>query len=505
MCAESLALRDAATIVIPTIGRSSLRVLLDSLAEQGVDCPVFVIDDRRHSTDADAAPLEVSRHLPQAQVLRSGGAGPAAARNLGWRHARTPWVVFLDDDVVPAPGWSAELQADLQAAGENIAGIQARVVVPLPVHRAPTDWERVTSGLSTSRWITADMAYRRQVLGAVGGFDERFPRAFREDSDLAIRVEDAGWELAVGRRTISHPVRQAGFWVSVRTQAGNSDDMLMRRLHGPQWRARAHAPRGRRRKHAATAAAASAAILAACLRRRRLALTMAGAWLGLTAEFLAARALPGPRQPEELLKMTVTSVAIPPAALWHSAHGYWMHRRAQPWRGAPDLVLFDRDGTLIVDVPYNGDPDLVRPMPGAQKAVERLKSAGVRFGVLSNQSGVGRGLIDLEQMHAVNARVESLFGPFETWQICPHSPVDMCQCRKPRPDLVFAACSELGVDPGRCVVIGDIGGDIQCADAAGAGSVLVPTDVTLPQEIRRARVVANDMTHAVDLLLAGSW
>jgi HAD superfamily hydrolase (TIGR01662 family) len=68
-------------------------------------------------------------------------------------------------------------------------------------------------------------------------------------------------------------------------------------------------------------------------------------------------------------------------------------------------VLFDRDGTLIVDVPYNGDPARVVPMPGARAALDRLRAAGVRVGVVSNQSGIARGLLTRAQVEAVNARM----------------------------------------------------------------------------------------------------
>ena len=68
-------------------------------------------------------------------------------------------------------------------------------------------------------------------------------------------------------------------------------------------------------------------------------------------------------------------------------------------------ALFDRDATLVEDVPYNGDPAVVRPVPGARRALDRLRTAGLRIGVVSNQSGVARGLVTEEQVRAVNARV----------------------------------------------------------------------------------------------------
>jgi HAD superfamily hydrolase (TIGR01662 family) len=164
-------------------------------------------------------------------------------------------------------------------------------------------------------------------------------------------------------------------------------------------------------------------------------------------------------------------------------------------------VLLDRDGTLVVDVPYNGDPARVEPVPGAREALDRLRDAGVRVGVVSNQSGVARGLVTRDAVDAVNERVEELLGPLGPWAVCLHGPGDGCGCRKPAPGLVLRAAEELGVDPRRCAVVGDIGADVEAARAAGARGVLVPTSATRPEEVRAAPEVAPTLAAAVDLLL----
>jgi len=158
--------------------------------------------------------------------------------------------------------------------------------------------------------------------------------------------------------------------------------------------------------------------------------------------------------------------------------------------GKPRAVLFDRDGTLIKNVPYLADPKRVRPMPGARRTLNQLRRQGVAVGVVSNQSGVARGLINSDELAKVNARVESLLGPFDTWQVCPHGPDGGCGCRKPEPGLVTAAARQLGFDPQDCLMIGDIGSDVDAALAAGARAVLVPTRHTKITEIDRARLVA---------------
>ena len=163
-------------------------------------------------------------------------------------------------------------------------------------------------------------------------------------------------------------------------------------------------------------------------------------------------------------------------------------------------VLFDRDGTLVVDVPYNGDPDLVRPMPGAKAVLDALRSDGIATGVVSNQSGIARGMITADDVARVNARVEELLGPFDVWEVCPHAEQDGCPCRKPAPGMVHSACRKLGVSESEAALIGDIGADVKAAEAAGATGVLVPTPVTLAGEVADAPLVAQDLAGAVRLL-----
>ncbi|MFH7600418.1 HAD-IIIA family hydrolase [Streptomyces racemochromogenes] len=170
--------------------------------------------------------------------------------------------------------------------------------------------------------------------------------------------------------------------------------------------------------------------------------------------------------------------------------------------GLPQAVLFDRDGTLVVDVPYNGDPERVEAMPTARRALRLLRASGVAAGVVSNQSGVGRGLLTRRQVEAVADRVDTLLGPFALWAVCPHRPEDGCGCRKPAPGLVLAACAALGASPLHTVVIGDIGADLSAARSAGATGVLVPTAVTRPEEVRDAAGhTARDLLAAVRLVL----
>src|SRR5205823_3661190 len=134
------------SVVVPTVGRSSLARLLAALASgRGPRAAeIVVVDDRRAPTGPlpglsgpVAGPAGV-----RPRVLRGEGRGPAAARNVGWRATSTPWVAFLDDDVLPPADWPARLAADLVDLPPDVAASQGRIVVPLPADRAATDWER---------------------------------------------------------------------------------------------------------------------------------------------------------------------------------------------------------------------------------------------------------------------------------------------------------------------------------------------------------------------------
>jgi len=495
-------------LVVPTIGRPSLERLLDSMRRSSGARPgaIILVDDRRDRR----TPLELGEldaDLRERIAVRAGRAGgPASARNIGWRSSRAAWIAFLDDDVVVDETWLADLVRDLGDLPGDVAASQGRVRVPLLTSRKPTDWERNVANLATSRWITADCAYRRSDLLAAGGFDERFRRAYREDVDLALRVVARGKRIVSGERQVSHPVGPADWTISVRLQAGNADDALMDALHGRAWRSRAGVPRGAHREHVAAVTSAALAAGAFAARKPKLAAFAAAAWL-LQAEYFAWRRIaPGPRTRGEVAAMLATSVAIPFAAVYHRARGAVRRRalladRARAPKPVPAAVLFDRDGTLVVDLPYNRDAARVEPMPGAGAALARLRAAGVATAVVSNQSGIALGRLTHDDVDAVNARIDALLGPLGPVFVCAHGPAEGCRCRKPAPGLLEAAARELGVGLRDCVVVGDVGADVEAAHAAGARAILVPTPLTRAEEIAAAPVVAHNLEHAVRLLL----
>ena len=148
-------------------------------------------------------------------------------------------------------------------------------------------------------------------------------------------------------------------------------------------------------------------------------------------------------------------------------------------KGVKPAVFLDRDGTLIFDRHYLADPDGVELFPGAARVLRELQDGGFAVVVITNQSGVGRGLISPQQLDAVhrelNRQLEEKGAALEAIYACPHTPQDGCDCRKPGTALLERAARQLGLDLASSYMIGDKPSDIRAALAAGATPILVGT------------------------------
>ncbi|OGW67811.1 MAG: hypothetical protein A3H49_01685 [Nitrospirae bacterium RIFCSPLOWO2_02_FULL_62_14] len=174
-------------------------------------------------------------------------------------------------------------------------------------------------------------------------------------------------------------------------------------------------------------------------------------------------------------------------------------------------IFLDRDGTTNRDTGYIKSVDELQIFPGAVEAVARLKQAGARVVMITNQSGVGRGLFSIETLGAVHARLRAVFeaggAPFDGLYYCPHHPDDGCACRKPGTVMVERAVADLGLDLSRAYVVGDQRRDIDLARRIGAKGILMTTGPTSTQALEEMRqegaapdYVANDLGQAVTWL-----
>lgn len=171
-------------------------------------------------------------------------------------------------------------------------------------------------------------------------------------------------------------------------------------------------------------------------------------------------------------------------------------------------IILDRDGTLIEEKNYLHDPDQVSLLPGVIEGLKKLASAGYKFIVLTNQSGIGRGYFKESDMFLVNDRLSAILSEEEIritrFYYCPHKPEEECRCRKPRLGMVHDACSELGLSfEDIDYVIGDKKSDVELADNIKIKSVLVMTGYgrTSIKEGVSATYIAEDLDQAADLII----
>ncbi len=144
------------------------------------------------------------------------------------------------------------------------------------------------------------------------------------------------------------------------------------------------------------------------------------------------------------------------------------------------LLILDRDGVINHDSDaYIKSPDEWHPLPGSLEAIARLTSAGYRIAVASNQSGVARGLFDLATLGSIHAKMtqaaQAAGGRIDAVFFCPHGPEANCECRKPRPGMIFDILSRFGAEAGETIFIGDTLRDLQAGHAAGCRTILVLT------------------------------
>lgn len=168
------------------------------------------------------------------------------------------------------------------------------------------------------------------------------------------------------------------------------------------------------------------------------------------------------------------------------------------------FVILDRDGTLIVDRGYLGDPVRVELLPNAAAGLRAMQALGLVLIVATNQSGVARRLFDKAAVDAVNSRMRTLLESegvtLDDVFVCPHGPDDDCGCRKPKPGLVLAAAERWGFNPAECFVIGDQACDIGLGKAVGAATILVAGSSIDGQRERKADYIVPDLVGAASVI-----
>jgi len=175
-------------------------------------------------------------------------------------------------------------------------------------------------------------------------------------------------------------------------------------------------------------------------------------------------------------------------------------------------VFLDRDGTVNVDYGFVSRPEDVKLLPGAGEAIRRLNEVGIPVFIISNQSGVGRGLYGLEAVSLVNREVERRLdregATVKAYYFCPHAPEEECECRKPKLGMLNQARKDWGIDLADCYVVGDKPSDGELGKNAGGKGIIVLSGQTKPEDIAIWEVkpdfVAKDLLEAVEWILKRS-
>lgn len=314
------------SVVVPTHQRPELlKRCLRAIAQQNfapADFEIIVADNAgetrtRHTVADFAANSAVNVRC----VFAANRPGPAAARNVGWLAATGEVIAFTDDDCLPDANWLAE-GWQIFAADAETAAVAGKVEMPLPA--PPTDYELNEAGLTTAEFVTANCFVRRSVLTILGGFDERFAAAWREDSDLHFRLLENNLKIAAAPRAIVvHPIRPARFGVSLWQQRKSMFDALLYRKHPQLFLEKiSFSPL----EFYVIVLALNAGIAAAATEHQTAARLAGAVWLILTARFCVKRLRRTSRQPRHVFEMIVTSALIPPVAVFWRLRGAFKFR-----------------------------------------------------------------------------------------------------------------------------------------------------------------------------------
>ena len=174
-----------------------------------------------------------------------------------------------------------------------------------------------------------------------------------------------------------------------------------------------------------------------------------------------------------------------------------MHEALSP------AVFMDRDGTIMEDTHYCSNPKDVRIFPGVAEALRRLKSRGFKLIVITNQSGIGRGLFTLDQYRAVEGELLRQLGDglIDATYYCPDVPGQPSNCRKPAPGMVVQATRDHQIDLSRSFLVGDKEIDVGCAHNAGVRAIRVRTGIQPDIKGTMADWIADDLPGAVEIIV----
>ncbi len=317
------------SVVVPTYRRAILLwQCLEALVEQEFDkdrYEIIVVSDgpdvylramiNDFVRDYDDLPHIIIHYLPKKK-------GPAAARNAGWRMAGGRLIVFTDDDCVPQPGWIARYWNAYLRQHDPVA-FTGTCIVPCPSR--PTDYEKNVSQLCEAEFITANCACSKTALQRVDGFDEAFPSAWREDSELQFKLlESKVPVIHVPEAVVYHPIRKAGWGVSLKEQGKSRYNALLYKKHPRLYKERIS--RHPLWNYYLMVVLFFMGVIALIARQQPLGMAAFGGWMLLVISFTVRRLRYTRHSVGHIAEMLLTSALIPFLSVFWTLYGAWKYK-----------------------------------------------------------------------------------------------------------------------------------------------------------------------------------
>lgn len=315
------------SVIIPTSKRPQLLArCLTALHKQDVAKNIFeiiVVSDGPDQATKDMI-YRIKKELHTLNIVyleTQEKKGPAAARNYGWKMAKGKLVLFTDDDTIPAKDWISNIFASYK--GERYIAFTGKIVVPISAR--PTDYEKNIAGLETADFITANCCCTKEALKKVGGFDERFSMAWREDSDLEFKLITHGIPIHhIDHAIVVHPVREAPWGVSISDQKKGMFNALLYKKFPVFYRQRIQmSPAWNYYSIVLSTCLLLASIIAGL---KTLAIITLIVWLLITISFIVKRLRHTTKRAGHIFEMIITSFCIPFISVYWQLYGAWRYR-----------------------------------------------------------------------------------------------------------------------------------------------------------------------------------
>lgn len=314
------------SVVIPTYHRPELLVrCLNALTAQSFpaeDFEVIVVSDGPDTVTTETVRAVNASNIHALSIHSlTEKKGPAAARNHGWKSAKGKLIAFTDDDCIPDVHWLSSLWKAYRE--ERFIAFSGKVHVP--VSGVPTDYERNIMHLETADFITANCCCTKQTLMRIGGFDERFTNAWREDSDLEFKLLEVGIPIRrVAEAIVVHPVREASWGVSMKEQKKGIFNALLYKKYPRLYRERIQA------QPAWTYCIICSSFLLMLFTATSgwpFIAALAGiCWLSFTIQFILKRLSGTSHTFSHVMEMIVSSLAIPFLSVYWQLYGAFKYK-----------------------------------------------------------------------------------------------------------------------------------------------------------------------------------